>query len=155
MTSATLDPSVPFFRHPLQPHELLERVTRAEETIVLCHFGVPRLSADDWSLSIDGFVQRSLRLTSNYLQRRPRIFITSIHQCCGSPMQPEMPTRRIRNIVWGGARLADLLTDCGLEPEARFVWASGADYGTFEGAKCEAYIKDVPLDRLAADVLIA
>ena len=155
MTRVTLDPSAPFFRHPLRPHELLERVTRTEDTIVLCHLGVPRLNPDDWSLSIDGLVRRSWRLTLDDLKRRPQMVITSVHQCCGSPMQPEMPTRRICNIVWGGARLADLLTDCRPEPEARFVWASGADYGTFEGAKCEAYVKDLPLDRVASDVLIA
>ena len=155
MTRVTLDPSAPFFRHPLRPHELLERVTRTEDTIVLCHLGVPRLNPDDWSLSIDGLVRRSWRLTLDDLKRRPRMVITSVHQCCGSPMQPEMPTRRICNIAWGGARLADLLTDCRPEPEARFVWASGADYGTFEGAKCEAYVKDLPLDRVASDVLIA
>ena len=40
MTRATLDPSAPFFRHPLRPHELLERVTPAEDTIVLCQRAV-------------------------------------------------------------------------------------------------------------------
>ena len=29
------------------------------------------------------------------LMRRPRVELTSIHQCCGSPLKPDMPTRRI------------------------------------------------------------
>jgi DMSO/TMAO reductase YedYZ molybdopterin-dependent catalytic subunit len=35
------------------------------------------------------------------------------------------------------------------------VWSSGADHGVFEGVTCPAYVKDLPLDRLADDVLIA
>ena len=37
----------------------------------------------------------------------------------------------------------------------RYVWSSGADYGVFEGDSCEAFVKDLPLQRVAADVLIA
>jgi hypothetical protein len=33
---ARLDPAGPFGRHPLKPHQLLDRVTRTEDTIVLC-----------------------------------------------------------------------------------------------------------------------
>ena len=41
------------------------------------------------------------------------------------------------------------------DPAAQFVWSSGADYGVFEGDDCDAFVKDLPLDRVAADVLIA
>ena len=43
MARATLDPAGPFGRFPVKPHQLLDRVTRTEDTIVLCHLGVPRL----------------------------------------------------------------------------------------------------------------
>jgi DMSO/TMAO reductase YedYZ molybdopterin-dependent catalytic subunit len=142
-------------RHPLQPHQLSERVTRTEDTIVLCHFGVARLEADDWSLAIDGLVRQPLRLTLQDLRARPRTAITSVHQCCGSPLKPEVPTRRVCNVTWGGVRLADLLADCAPLPEARFVWASGADHGVFQGVSSDAYVKDLPIERVAADVLIA
>jgi sulfane dehydrogenase subunit SoxC len=155
MTRATLDPATPFLRHPLQPHQLLDRVTRAQDTIVLCHLGVPQLDAGDWSLSIDGLVGRPLRLTLSEIMRRPRTEITSVHQCCGSPLRPDVPTRRICNVRWGGVRLADLMAECGPEPAARFIWSSGADYGVFDGVSCEAYVKDLPMERVAADALIA
>jgi len=48
-----------------------------------------------------------------------------------------------------------LLADCQPDPAARFVWSSGADHGIFEGVNCEAFVKDLPLDRIAEDVLIA
>jgi DMSO/TMAO reductase YedYZ molybdopterin-dependent catalytic subunit len=155
MTRATLDPAQAYGRHPLQPHQLLDRVTRTEDTIVLCHLGVPRIHADAWSLAIDGLVRRQLRLTLSELARRPRTEITSIHECCGSPMRPEQPTRRICNVVWSGVRLADLLAECEPDPSARYLWSSGADYGVFEGDACDAFVKDLPLGRLGDDVLIA
>ena len=133
----------------------IDRVTRVEDTIVLCHLGVPRIAADDWSLSIDGLVRQPMRLTLDDLMRRPRVDLTSIHQCCGSPMKPDVPARRICNVAWSGVRLADLLADCEPDPAARYVWSSGADYGAFEGDDVDAFVKDLPLDRVAADVLVA
>ncbi|HET9689322.1 MAG TPA: molybdopterin-dependent oxidoreductase [Pseudolabrys sp.] len=155
MTRVTLDPVGPFGRHPLQPHQLRDRTTRTEDTIVLCHLGVPRILADEWSLTIDGLVRKSVRLTFSELLRRPHAKITSIHQCCGSPMKPDLPTRRICNVVWGGVRLSELLADCEPLPDARFLWSSGADYGAFEGVTCNAFVKDMPLHRANADVLVA
>jgi DMSO/TMAO reductase YedYZ molybdopterin-dependent catalytic subunit len=152
---AKLEPSGPFHRHPLRPHQLVERSTPTNDAIVLCHLGVPRIAAEDWSLTIDGLVQRPSSLKLDDLMQRPRVEFASVHQCCGSPLRPEVPTRRVCNVVWAGARLADLLADCRPQPGARFVWSSGADHGSFQGETCEAYVKDLPLDRVAADVLIA
>lgn len=152
---AKIDPTGPLLRHPLQPHQLADRVTPTGNAIVLCHLGVPRLATEDWSLTIDGLVRKPLRLTLEELMQRPRTEITSVHQCCGSPLQPEVPTRRVCNVVWRGVRLSDLIDDCQPEPTARFVWSSGADHGEFQGVSCEAYVKDLPIERVAADVMIA
>lgn len=155
MSPVKLDPARPFMRHPLRPHQLVDRVTRTGDAIVLCHFGVPHIEAGSWSLSIDGLVRHPMRLTLAELKRRPRTEIASVHECCGSPLRPETPTRRACNVLWAGVRLADLLAECEPEPAARFVWSSGADHGTFEGVACGAFTKDLPLERAAADVLIA
>jgi DMSO/TMAO reductase YedYZ molybdopterin-dependent catalytic subunit len=155
MFRAKLDPASAYGRHPLQPHQLIDRVTRTEETIVLCHLGVPRIDPDDWSLSVDGLVRRPMRLTLDDLLRRPRTDITSIHQCCGSPLTPDVPKRRICNVVWSGVRLSEVLADCEPAPAARYVWSIGADYGSFEGDTIDAFVKDLPIERVAADVLIA
>jgi Oxidoreductase molybdopterin binding domain len=37
----------------------------------------------------------------------------------------------------------------------RFVWSTGADYGEFGGVSVEAYVKDLPLERVKSDVLLA
>lgn len=155
ITRARIDPKGPYARHPLRPHQLSERLTPTNDAIVLCHLGVPRIDAVDWSLSIDGMVRRPLRLTLRDLFRRPRVRLTSIHQCCGSPLKPRVPTRRICNVVWGGVRLADILAECEPDPLACYVWSTGLDHGVFEGENCEEFVKDLPIVRAAADVLIA
>lgn len=130
-------------------------MTRTEDTIVLCHFGVPRIDSTEWSLVIDGLVRAPKRFSFGDIVRRKRADIATVHECCGSPLRPEMPTRRVCNVVWSGVRLSELLAECGPDPAARYVWSSGADYGEFQGDICDAYVKDLPVDRVAADVLVA
>ena len=144
-----------FGRIPAKPHDLTERITPAEKCIVLCHLGVPIIPVEKWSLTIGGLVARERSLTWNDLLRLPKSEIVSVHQCAGSPLDPHKPTQRVCNVVWGGVRLKDLLERCDIEPAARFVWATGADSGSFSDVACDAYTKDFPVDRLGEDVLLA
>ena len=132
-----------------------ERLTPTQDLFVLCHLGVPQLETDSWSLTIDGLVARPLRLGFSDLTAYPKSTITSFHQCCGSPLRPLEPTRRISNVRWSGARLSDIVRDCKPAPEAKYLWSYGADYGEFGGNYHEAYVKDLPLERVPSDVLIA
>jgi DMSO/TMAO reductase YedYZ molybdopterin-dependent catalytic subunit len=150
-----LEPNTFFRRIPLAPHQMHERMTRTEDAIVLCHLGVPRLERDQWSLTIDGLVEHPLTLRFDDLMRYPKAEVASFHQCAGSPLQPSEPTRRVCNVVWGGARLVDLLADCRPHATARYIWSRGADYGAFNGVDVDAYVKDLPLARAQEDVLIA
>jgi DMSO/TMAO reductase YedYZ molybdopterin-dependent catalytic subunit len=155
MSRPTLDPAGFFRRIPLEPHQLVERITPAKDIIVLCHLGVPRLSADSWSLTIDGLVSHPSRLSFADLLRYPKHRVTSFHQCAGSPLAPREPTRRITNVRWAGARLVDVLEGCGVSPDAKYLWSSGVDHGEFGGVSVDSYVKDLPIERLHADVLIA
>jgi DMSO/TMAO reductase YedYZ molybdopterin-dependent catalytic subunit len=150
-----LDPAGFHRRIPLQPHQMIERLTPTQDVIVLCHLGVPRVARAAWSLSIEGLVERPATLRFNDLARYPRHAVTTVHQCAGSPLAPREPTRRVANVTWGGARLKDVLADCGVRSEARYVWSSGLDYGKFDQAEVEAYTKDLPIERVGADVLLA
>jgi DMSO/TMAO reductase YedYZ molybdopterin-dependent catalytic subunit len=150
-----LDPATFFRRIPLAPHEMQDRVTRTQDAIVLCHLGVPQLDREQWSLAIDGLVERPLTLRFGGLMRYPKTEVTSFHQCAGSPLAPREPTRRICNIRWGGARLADVLADCRPSAQAKYIWSHGADFGEFGGETVDAYIKDLPITRVEADALIA
>jgi DMSO/TMAO reductase YedYZ molybdopterin-dependent catalytic subunit len=155
MQSAKMEPSGFFRRLSLLPHQLEARRTPAADMIVLCHLGVARLDRATWSLTIGGLVERPMRLDFAALTAYPKHTVTSFHQCAGSPLAPSEPTQRICNVRWGGARLADVLRECGPAPAARYVWSWGADYGAFGGKDHEAYLKDLPIERVPSDVLIA
>jgi hypothetical protein len=86
MNAVRLDPQGPFKRDPLAPHQMRDRMTRTQDVIVLCHLGVPRIERDRWSLTIDGMVERPCRLQFDDLVHYPKTEVTSVHQCCGSPL---------------------------------------------------------------------
>jgi DMSO/TMAO reductase YedYZ molybdopterin-dependent catalytic subunit len=152
---AKLDPHQFVRRIPLAPHQMCHRLTRVEDAIVLCHLGVPRIARANWSLAVDGLVARRRAISFADLMGYRKVAVTSVHQCAGSPLAPSEPTQRVCNITWAGARLADILADCEPRPEAAFVWSTGADHGDFAGVSVDAYVKDLPIDRVAANVLIA
>lgn len=153
--AAVLDPAGFFRRIPLLPHQLASRRTATSDVIVLCHLGVPRITTDAWRLTIDGLVERPTIIDFGRLLSFPKVFVETVHQCAGSPLQPEVAARRISNVVWTGARLADVLALAQPQSAARLVWGYGADYGAFDNVPCDTYLKDFPLSRLNEDVLIA
>lgn len=151
-----MEPATGVRRIKLQPHEMTDAVTPAENLFVLAHLGIPRIDPAQWTFGIDGLVDRPLRLDLAALKARPKRIVEAVHQCCGNPLEPSVPTRRVANVRWGGADLAALLRDAGIEARARYLWSYGADGGEFAGKRCEWFVKDLPLDRLAAgDVLVA
>jgi DMSO/TMAO reductase YedYZ molybdopterin-dependent catalytic subunit len=155
MDAVRFDPQGPFKRDPLAPHHMRDRLTRMQDVFVQCHLGVPRLERDRWSLTIDGMVERPCTLRFDDLVRYPKTEVASVHQCCGSPLAPFEPTRRVCNVRWGGVRLVDVLADYRPSAAAQFIWSYGADFGDFSGVAVDAYVKDLPMARVKGDVLIA
>jgi DMSO/TMAO reductase YedYZ molybdopterin-dependent catalytic subunit len=151
-----MDPASGVRRIKLQPHEMTDAVTATEHLFVLAHLGIPRVDPPQWSLTIDGLVGRTRTLGLKDLKARPKRIVEAVHQCCGNPLEPRVPTRRVANVRWGGVDLAALLDELAIDPHARFLWSHGLDGGDFAGASCDYYVKDLPLERLAAgDVLLA
>jgi DMSO/TMAO reductase YedYZ molybdopterin-dependent catalytic subunit len=151
-----MDPDTGVRDIPLRPQDLIAPVTAARDLFVIAHLGIPRVEPLRWSLTIDGLVHRGRTLDLAALKALPRKVVESVHQCCGSPLEPAVPTRRIANVRWGGVDLAALLDAAGIDPRATFIWAYGLDRGEFAGVACDWYVKDLPRTRLAAgDVLIA
>jgi DMSO/TMAO reductase YedYZ molybdopterin-dependent catalytic subunit len=70
-TQPPLDPSGPFSRPPLKPHELTEPVTPTRDLFVLAHLAVPRVDPSTWTLKIDGLVRRERSCTLDELRRYP------------------------------------------------------------------------------------
>jgi DMSO/TMAO reductase YedYZ molybdopterin-dependent catalytic subunit len=145
-----------FGRIPSEPHELTDAMTPTERCIVLCHLGVLDIAAaNDWKLEIGGLIRRPTTFAVRQLKAMPKTEIVSVHQCAGSPLAPEKATQRVCNVSWGGVRLDDLLRRLEIDAGASFIWSYGADSGAFGGIECGTYIKDLPLSRIADDVLLA
>jgi sulfane dehydrogenase subunit SoxC len=150
-----MDPSTPY-RRTVPTEKLVERITPSEDVYVIAHLGVAQVDPARWRLTIDGLVERSFALDHAALTALPAIEQTSVLECFGNPLEPDVPTRRAANVVWRGARLADLLQRAGIAHGARLVWAEGFDHGSFAGTASDRYVKDLPLARaLEPDVLIA
>ncbi|MGH6677455.1 MAG: molybdopterin-dependent oxidoreductase, partial [Bradyrhizobium sp.] len=132
-------------RIPLLPHQLIEPITPQRDLFVLAHIGIPKIDPASWRLDIGGMVERPRQLTMTDIRGLPKRSVMSFHQCAGFPRRPDLATRRIGNVVWGGIDLAELLRTVGVRPEARFLWAYGLDRGEYDGEDCGHYAKDVPL----------
>lgn len=155
-TAVRMDPPRTFRRVPLLPHQMLDRVTSQRDLFVLGHVGIPRLDASGWTLSVTGLVREPATLTFDQIRRLPKIEVESFHQCAGYPSNPKIATRRVGNVVWGGADLKALLDTLGVSPRAHFLWSYGVDHGEYEGIRSGPYLKDCPLERVAqGGVLLA
>jgi sulfane dehydrogenase subunit SoxC len=151
-----MEPATGIREIKLAPHQTTEALTATDDMFVIAHLGVPRVDAATWSLTIDGLVGETQRFSLDELKSRPKTIVESVHQCCGSPMEPTVPTRRVTNVRWGGVDLAGLLDEIRVDPAARYLWSSGLDGGAFAGREVDWYRKDLPLSRLSAGgVLLA
>lgn len=145
---APMDPAGLFRRLVHKPHETVARLTRQQDLFVLAHLGIPRVDLARWRLDIGGLVERPATLSFEDLRRMPERRVETFHQCAGAPRRPDLPMRRVGNVVWHGVDLAELLQRCGIGKKARFLWAYGLDHGEYDGLTAEWYVKDMPLTRL-------
>lgn len=153
---APMDPADYTRKLVREPHQMGERVTPQRELFVLAHLGVPRVEPAAWRLEIAGLVERPMTLTLDDISRLPVREVETFHQCAGAPWRPDLAMRRVANVVWRDADLADLLAACGISAKARFLWAYGLDHGDYDGVSARWYVKDVPLARLGeGGVLLA
>lgn len=117
--------------------------------------GIPHLDADAWTLTVEGLVEHPLRLDLSALLALPARPLTAVHECFGSPLRPDVPTRAVANVEWTGFPLATLLDRAVPLPAARHVRFEGADTGSFHGEDGLSYVKDLPLETAHRQVFLA
>jgi DMSO/TMAO reductase YedYZ molybdopterin-dependent catalytic subunit len=83
-----MDPARALQRFPLTAPKLVDRRTRVEDAIVLYHVGVAQVTRDEWSLAVDGLVDRPAMLRFGDFARYPKLELAGVHQCCGTPSPP-------------------------------------------------------------------
>jgi DMSO/TMAO reductase YedYZ molybdopterin-dependent catalytic subunit len=84
---------------------------------------VPAIDGEDWRLRIHGMVDRELGLTFEDLLERPLIDRDVTLCCVSNPIGGDY----IGNARWTGARLADLLDEAGIDPEATQLVSRSTD----------------------------
>ena len=84
---------------------------------------VPRVDVSNWALTINGMVDKPIRLTYDDLLGRPLVE----HDCTLMCVSNEIGGDLIGNARWLGVRLADVLKEAGVKPEADQVFSTSVD----------------------------
>jgi DMSO/TMAO reductase YedYZ molybdopterin-dependent catalytic subunit len=137
-------------------HALTSYITEDRDLFLLAHMGLAAVDPREWRLQVSGLVIKPASFSLADLEAMTQHEILSVHECAGSPLTPDVPKRRVGNVVWSGVRLADVLEQCGLRPGAAFVWAQGLESGNFADLTDEPYVKDLPLVKaMSPELLLA
>lgn len=105
---------------------------------IRCHAGIPAIAPEQHRLLVHGLVERPLVFTMDQLRRFPTVSRLHFLECSGnSPLyraariRPDWTAQDTHGLLscaeWTGLRLADLLAEVGVRPEARWMLAEGAD----------------------------
>jgi sulfite oxidase len=135
------DPSRMIVRSP-RPEDLempldgfLNWITPVDRFFVRCHTYTPHVNLGEWSLKIDGKVDRPVTMTMDDLRKLPRVEMVAVLECAGngrSFYQPRVAGTQwawgsVGNGRWAGVRLRDVLQKAGIQASAREVLFDGAD----------------------------
>ena len=112
-----------------------EWITPIDRFFVRCHTYTPKVSLSDWSLKIDGVVERPMTLTMDDLKKLPRVELVGVLECAGngrSFYEPRLPGAQwafgsVGNGRWAGVRLRDVLQKAGIKSSATQILFDGAD----------------------------
>jgi DMSO/TMAO reductase YedYZ molybdopterin-dependent catalytic subunit len=122
---------------------------------VRTHFGIPRLSAREWRLALEGQVERPYQLTYDALRALPSRSLLVTLECAGNGRSGLHPPAEgepwqygaVSTAEWTGVPLAALLEAAGPTSRAREILIEGADRGTVatrEGAI--PFARSLPLE---------
>jgi DMSO/TMAO reductase YedYZ molybdopterin-dependent catalytic subunit len=91
----------------LDLRELREWITPAEEYFTVAHYDRPQVDVSQWSLRVDGLVEKPLRLSLDELKKLPRVEKTVCFECSGN--QASRIHGMVGNATWAGTPLRSLL----------------------------------------------
>ena len=124
------------------------------------HWNPTYQDARRWTLTIDGEVERPIRLTIAELKKLPRASATCVLQCAGNgrglykPFVPGVQWKygAVGNARWTGVRVKDLLDRAGLRASARHLHTSGGDKPP---RKVPSFERSVEIEKALEDGLVA
>jgi len=140
------------------PHHLLSgMITPSGLHYERSHSGIPDIDPSAHRFVIHGLVKRALEFTLDDLGRYPMESRIAFLECAGNSgalFQKEPVQANIQAIhgllscqEWTGIRLATLLQEAGVEPQAKWLLAEGADAAGMS--------RSVPIEKAMDDAMIA
>jgi sulfane dehydrogenase subunit SoxC len=120
------------------------------------HGGVPDIDPEAHRLLVHGLVERPLVLTMDDILRFPSVSQLHFLECSGNTQlwkggKPGLTVQDTHGLLscseWTGVRLADLLAEVGLRPEARWILAEGADAASMT--------RSFPVEKALDDAILA
>src|SRR5215510_10713737 len=93
------------YRRLVPVDRLSPPVTPSDDVYVIAHMGIARVDVPQWRLAVDGLVERPFEVDYDALRSLPAAEVTAVLECFGNPVEPEVPTRRVGNVVWRGVPL--------------------------------------------------
>jgi sulfane dehydrogenase subunit SoxC len=144
--------------HARTPHHLLGgTVTPNGLHFSINHCGVPDIDPAKHKLVIHGMVRQPLEFTLETLSRYPLVTRMAFVECAGNsaPMfsnEPMQVTAQAlhglaSNAEWTGVKLSTLLDEAGIDPNAKWLVAEGADAQFLD--------RSVPVKKAYDDALVA
>ena len=142
-------------------------ITPNESFYVRCHFPIPEISADNWSLKVEGEVEGPFELSYDELLGMETRTIAATLECAGNNrifLEPKAKGVQwglgaVGNASWTGVPLAALLERAKIKAGAIEVILEGADEGQVDKTPTPAgkisFCRSLPLSKARADVLLA
>jgi DMSO/TMAO reductase YedYZ molybdopterin-dependent catalytic subunit len=141
-------------------------VTPTSLFFIRTHFPfLPELDITDWRLTVEGEVERPLRLQYDDLWHLPSKELGCLLECAGNSRAAVQPPVEgllwdhggVGNARWKGVPLCTVLEQVGVKATAQEVLLEGADCGKERGASGESgYAMSLPLDKaMHPDTLLA
>ena len=152
-----------FRNHGMHAELLREPITPLGAHFLLVHFDIPRLSADNYSVTIGGRVRSPATLPLAELKTRPKLTQAVTMECAGtgrSTMRPRavyVPwfKEAIGTYQWTGTPLRPLLEQAGLLDDAVEVLFTGWDTGVDLGVE-HAFERSLPIaEAMRDEVMLA
>jgi DMSO/TMAO reductase YedYZ molybdopterin-dependent catalytic subunit len=145
-------------------HLLNTWITPNELFYVRTHTYAPNIdeaAAKEWSVKVDGEVERPLTISLDELKKMGRATVTVTLECAGNgraffdpPVAGiQWEKGAVGTARWTGVRLSDLLGKAGVKPIGKYVLLGGADKPV---GNMPDFMRNVPLDKaMHPDTILA
>ena len=148
--------------HGFPLEALAYEVTPAGLHYLLIHYDIPVVDPAGWTLSVDGCVERELRLSIDDLRSRPSVTLAVTLECAGNgraqlsprPLSQPWLLEAVGTAEWTGTPLRGVLEEAGMHGEAAEVLFRALDRGV-EGGEEQQFERSLPVaDALSEEVLL-